>query len=311
MLARTARTLRLIPVLAVFVALAALLALGACSTAVPATGSNEGEATEQNRSVDTDAATDGTVSTALVAEVDGGILFIGQDSGEPYMPTLPEGQIFDADGEQINEGDLKVGNVVRVTGNGIMLESYPGQYPGITKVEVIDEGSPENLEPYEKLLAELASERDPAEPPSAIVEYRSDSAVVSVMLPIYGYTWSFEQNDETQTTIADAPHPTQYDADELNDVVVDAPTEVTVICDEAATGAVVERWSEEDISAAAKTAGSAQALDTSELTAQEVDAELADDGTLTLTVEPGYRYSLTVEFDAGTVTYAFTVRSAA
>lgn len=309
MLARTARTTRLIPALAVFAALAALLALGACSATSPANGSSEGSATEQNRSVDT--ATDGTVSTALVAEVDGGILFIGQDSGEPYVPTLPEGQIFDVDGEQIDEGDLRVGNVVRVTGNGVMLESYPGQYPGITKVEVIDEGSPENLEPYEELLAELVSERDPAEPPGAIVEYRSDSAVVSVILPTYGYTWSFEQDGGTQTTIADAPHPTQYDADELNDVAVDAPTEVTVICDEAATGAVVERWSETDISQAAEAAGSAQALDTSELTAQEVDAELADDGTLTLTVEPGYRYSLTVEFDAGTVTYAFTVRSAA
>ena len=37
-----------------------------------------------------------------------------------------------------DEEALVAGNIVQVTGNGIMLESYPGQYPGITKVEVIE-----------------------------------------------------------------------------------------------------------------------------------------------------------------------------
>lgn len=299
MLARTARTTTRLAL-----ALVALLALGACSINISAT--TQGDDAEQDRSVDT--ATGEYVSTALVAEAGDSVLFIDQDTETPYVPTLPEGQVFGADGEQIDGGDLEVGNVVRVTGNGIMLESYPGQYPGIAKVEVIDEGSPESIEPYEDILAQITAERDPSEPPGAFVEYRTDHAVVSVLLPTFGYTWSFEENGETQTVIADAAHPVQCEAADLNDVSVGETAEVTVGFDEPALGAVVERWSEAEISTAAEAAGSVLDINPDDLAA-ETSAVTADgDGALSLTVEPGYRYSLTVEFEAGTVTYAFTVR---
>lgn len=299
MLARTARTTTRLAL-----ALVALLALGACSINISAT--TQGDEAEQDRSVDT--ATGEYVSTALVAEAGDSVLFIDQDTETPYVPTLPEGQVFGADGEQIDGGDLEVGNVVRVTGNGIMLESYPGQYPGIAKVEVIDEGSPESIEPYEDILAQITAERDPSEPPSAFVEYRTDHAVVSVLLPTFGYTWSFEENGETQTVIADAAHPVQCEAADLNDVAVGETAEVTVGFDEPALGAVVERWSEAEISAAAEAAGSVLDINPDDLAAETSAVTADDDGALSLTVEPGYRYSLTVKFEAGTVTYAFTVR---
>ena len=69
------------------------------------------------------------VSTAMVVTFgDGEVLFVDQETGTPYYPTLPEGT-----------PELTAGNIVRVSGNGIMLESYPAQYPGITDVEVIEE----------------------------------------------------------------------------------------------------------------------------------------------------------------------------
>lgn len=299
MLARTTRTTTRLAL-----ALVALLALGACSINISAT--TQGDDAEQDRSVDT--ATGEYVSTALVAEAGDSVLFIDQDTETPYVPTLPEGQVFGADGEQIDGGDLEVGNVVRVTGNGIMLESYPGQYPGIAKVEVIDEGSPESIEPYEDILAQITAERDPSEPPSAFVEYRTDHAVVSVLLPTFGYTWSFEEDGETQTVIADAAHPVQCEAADLNDVSVGETAEVTVGFDEPALGAVVEHWSEAEISAAAEAAGSVLDINPDDLAAETSAVTAGDDGALSLAVEPGYRYSLTVEFEAGTVTYAFTVR---
>lgn len=106
------------------------------------------------------------VSTALVAWASGDqVLFVDQATESPYLPTLPE-----------DAPELAAGNVVRVTGNGIMLESYPAQYPGITQVEVIEEGTPEDAERYADLVARLCPPKDPAEPPSAAVEYQTGLA---------------------------------------------------------------------------------------------------------------------------------------
>lgn len=54
------------------------------------------------------------------------------------------------------------GNIVQVTGNGIMLESYPGQYPGITKVEVIETGSPADAEQYADIVDTVFAAPDKA-----------------------------------------------------------------------------------------------------------------------------------------------------
>ena len=61
------------------------------------------------------SAMDEFVSTAMAVTFgDGKILFVDQDTETPYYPTLPE-----------DAPELTAGNIVRVTGNGIMLESYP------------------------------------------------------------------------------------------------------------------------------------------------------------------------------------------
>lgn len=224
------------------------------------------------------SAMDEFVSTAIVVTFDDGeVLFVDQDSESPYYPTLPEGA-----------PELTAGNIVRVTGNGIMLESYPGQYPGITKVEVIEEGTPADAEKYDELVAEIWQPKDPTEPPYASVEYATDLAVVSLVPTTCGYTWTYEEDDEEQTVAVDAPHPTQLEADELPDARVDGPTEVTVSFDVEMTELVVSRWSED-------------ALD---VEGEPVEAE---DGTFI--VEPGYRYAFFATFDAGGATYVFTVRS--
>lgn len=224
------------------------------------------------------SAMDEFVSTAMVVTFDDGeVLFVDQDTGTPYYPTLPEGA-----------PELTAGNIVRVTGNGIMLVSYPGQYPGISKVEVVEEGSPADAEKYDELVAQIWQPKDPSEPPLASLEYTTELAATSVMLETYGYTWSYEENGSEQTVTADAPHPTQLEADELPDARVDGPTEVTVSFDVEMTELVVSRWSED-------------ALD---VEGEPVEAE---DGTFI--VEPGYRYAFFATFDAGGATYVFTVRS--
>lgn len=217
------------------------------------------------------------VSTAMVVTLgDGEVLFVDQDTETPYYPTLPEGA-----------PELAAGNIVRVSGNGIMLESYPAQYPGITDVEVIEEGTPADAEKYDELVAQIWQPKDPAEPPYASVEYTTDLASVSLMPMTCGYTWTYDQDGSEQTVSVDAPHPTQLEVDSLPDVRVDGPTEVTVSFDVKTTGLVVSRWSE-------------GALD--------VEGEPVEVESGTFIVEPGYRYAFFATFYAGHATYAFTVR---
>ena len=104
-----------------------------------------------NRSADgaSEATQGDVVSTAMVAYANGDqVLFVDQETQTPYIPTEIDDATIIVDGQQTDEEALVAGNIVQVTGNGIMLESYPGQYPGITKVEVIETGSPADAEQY-------------------------------------------------------------------------------------------------------------------------------------------------------------------
>ena len=222
------------------------------------------------------SAQEGFTSTATVVVLGNGEpLFIDGQTESPYYPTLPA-----------DAPELATGNIVRVTGNGIMLESYPAQYPGITKVEVIEEGSPEDAEKYAELAAQLWQPKDPSEPAIATLEYRTDDAVVSMGPLASGFTWSYEQGGETVTVSNDAPAPTDYAATELADARVGGAAEATVSFDVEATGLEVTRWSEDDLSGPG--------------------TPVAVEGT-TFTIEPGWRYAMRATFEQGEVTYVFTV----
>ena len=244
--------------------LVALLALAGCAS----DQTTEGSA----------GAKEGFVSTAMVVTFgDGEVLFVDQETGTPYYPTnLPA-----------DAPELAAGNIVRVTGNGVMLESYPAQYPGITDVEVIEEGTPADAEKYDELVAQIWQPKDPSEPPLASLEYTTDLAVVTLLPTTCGYTWAYEQNGEERTVAVDTLAPTDYAADALPDAALKEPTEVTASFDVEVTSIEVRRWSEDALDA--------------ESEAVEVDG-------LSFAAEPGYRYALLATFDAGEVTYAFTVR---
>ena len=215
------------------------------------------------------AEMDEFVSTAMVVTLGNGeLLFVDQDTETPYYPTLPE-----------NAPELAAGNVVRVSGNGIMLESYPAQYPGITSVEVIEEGTPADAEKYDELAAQLWQPKDPAEPPYASVEYTTDLAAVSLMPTSCGYIWTYEQDGEEQTVAVDTLAPTDYAADELADASLKEPAQVTVSFDVDATGIEVTRWSED---------------------ALDAEGEKVEVEGLSFTA------AILATFDAGEATYAFT-----
>lgn len=85
-------------------------------------------------------------------------VFVALDSQALFDAAMPEGEIYGADGRHIAPRDLKNGNRVKIYGDGVMMESYPGQYHGVTKIVVTAAGRPEDTKPYQKILADLYRE---------------------------------------------------------------------------------------------------------------------------------------------------------
>mgnify|MGYP000110909899 CR=1 FL=1 len=67
-------------------------------------------------------------------ETVGNYLFVDTRNGTPFTGPLPEGAVLDERGDELESWELENGDVVKIYGNGAMTMSYPGQYPGITKI---------------------------------------------------------------------------------------------------------------------------------------------------------------------------------
>lgn len=225
------------------------------------------------------AEMDGFVSTAMVVTFgDGEVLFVDQDSESPYYPTLPEGT-----------PELTAGNIVRVTGNGIMLESYPGQYPGITKVEVIEKGTPADAEKYDELVAQIWQPKDPSEPAFASLDYTTELAATSVMLNPFRSTWTSTQDGETQTVAGDVA---QLEPSDLPYARIGNSVDATLSFDVTPTSVTVGRRS---------VLSSSTSLESVTVELGEKSAELI--------IEPGYLYVIDASFEAGEVSYAFVTET--
>lgn len=239
----------------------------------------------------------GTVNRAIAIPYgEDGILFVDANSELPFTVTLPE-EIYGLGGEKITAADLERGNVVEITGNGIMLNSYPGQYPGVTKIQVVAEGSPEDADPYQEILDAYFAQPDTSEPASLQLQYRVPEAIVTASATMGSYTWEGtvpSADGEATSIIACGAHVLQWnDMLELN---LDEATEVTLqFYPSAPTSVKVVRWPDsllgtEDLAAAGE--------------GEEV-AVSAQDDAMTLTAEPGYVYAVYAEFDLGSVEYGF------
>lgn len=93
-----------------------------------------------------------------------GHLMVGEGTGNVFTVTMPD-NIQDKNGKKISEEDLNRGDIVAIYGDEIMLESYPGQYPGVTKIKVVKEGKASDADQYQDILDEFWPEKDPGELP--------------------------------------------------------------------------------------------------------------------------------------------------
>lgn len=267
-----------------------LVTLAGC--AVKGGTADEGDANSPNN-------TDDTVSTALVAYANGDdVLFIDQETQTPYIPTNLDNATITFEGQEIDEDDLQAGNIVKVTGDNIMLESYPGQYPGITAVEVTEVGNPADAEQYADIVDTVFAAPDPAEVPVGSLDYKTAEAQVSVVLNPYSYEWSFDQADGTPDLVAQDGDFKNVDGtllDGVADARIPAATDAFVAFSVNPTAVEVERTP----LISGKTAVDPAAED------EKVTCTVGADGTLALTIEPGYLYELSADFTQGEADYAF------
>ena len=123
-----------------------------------------------------------------------GHLMVGEETGNVFTVTMPD-NIQDKNGKKISEEDLNRGDIVAIYGDGIMLESYPGQYPGVTKIKVVKEGKASDADQYQDILDEFWPEKDPGELPYLNIGYRASYGEVSAAATRGGYSWSYADKD--------------------------------------------------------------------------------------------------------------------
>lgn len=222
-----------------------------------------------------------------------GHIFVSEQAGV-FTVTFPE-EIYGIDGNRITREQLAKGNIVKIYGNGMMLESYPGQYPGVTQIKVVGQGDPADADVYQSLVDEIYVEPDPAEPPSMHLGYTTDLASVVVMVNRGGYEWTYiDQDYLSNAVVADSAPVLQWKAgEELADVKITEPLDITLYFSKTPDEVEVIRYD-------------AALLGTTEAVEGERVAAVKENGEFVLTgVTGGYVYDVTGIWENGRADYGF------
>ena len=82
-------------------------------------------------------------------------VFVDLNNGTIFSADIPAEGIYNKKGKLISDDVLENGDKVKIYGDGIMLESFPGQYPGVTKIQRTGRASLEETQEYEDKVNEL------------------------------------------------------------------------------------------------------------------------------------------------------------
>lgn len=277
-----------------------MLLVGAAALLVCGVAACSSNASDSSSSVSMSVSeAQGEASQAIVLHVeDGTALFADKDTQSVYVPGLPEGQIFGLDGEAIAADQLQPGNIVEVIGNGIMLESYPGQYPGITRIVVVEEGTPENIAAYQDVIAQVFAPSDPYTVALGHVAYTTDQASVSVALDPVSSMW------DSADGFRIAQDGAVYDA---NGVLLDAVADARISAAMQATVGFDKSLADIQVTVRplSKTADGKMQVDPGNTDIQPIDVEMTGAKEAVFTMEPGQLYTINGFFDNGSATYSF------
>ena len=233
-------------------------------------------------------------------------IFVDTSTGVLFDASIPEGT------EELTTGDL-----VEIYGDGIMLESYPGQYPGVSRIVVTKQGSEEDAKQYESLVDEVYQEPDPSEPPYLNLEYRTKEALVSAVADRGSYTWRYtDEHGEEKEIVADGAFILESNV--FNDIRLKEKTDVLLYFSERPEKVSVLRYDpvpakqETEASEEKETTETEENHETEEQgETVEVSEEKDDKGKKQFILknlsEKGI-YLVKAEFSQGTVEYGFEVK---
>ena len=174
-----------------------------------------------------------------------------------------------------------------------MLNSYPGQYPGITRIVRVEKENQDYVEKYGELLDQFFPAPDTSNPPELSLNYTQTDAIVTAVCDRFGYTWSYtNENGETEGIAVDSEHVLQSDG--LVTFTLEGETAMTVVSAYTPESVTVTRWTEEDRE------GSKDSIPDGE----NVTVESTEEG-LTFTAQPGYIYEIVGQWPEGEATYGF------
>ena len=233
---------------------------------------------------------------------DGNSIFVNLTEEYPFDGNIPEGELYDEDGEKITQEDLNSGDVLNIWGNGVIAESYPAQYNGITKMERTEQSNQEYIDQYGHYLEELFVEKDPSELPYLNVCYRDELADAAVMIPDpLSYTWTYtDESGESRTVTTDGAHVLHTEPVEVKKI--SEPMTMELYFDEVPESVELLVW---DDTLLGQYQDSADQIP--EGTAVEVTK--SGKGNLEFNAQPGSVYLVQGQCDQGTVEYGFWVPS--
>ncbi|OUN30835.1 hypothetical protein [Blautia sp. An81] len=233
---------------------------------------------------------------------DGNSIFVNLTEEYPFDGNIPEGELYDEDGEKITQEDLNSGDVLNIWGNGVIAESYPAQYNGITKMERTEQSNQKYIDQYGHYLEELFVEKDPSELPYLNVCYRDELADAAVMIPDpLSYTWTYtDESGESRTVTTDGAHVLHTEPVEVKKI--SEPMTMELYFDEVPESVELLVW---DDTLLGQYQDSADQIP--EGTAVEVTK--SGKGNLEFNAQPGSVYLVQGQWDQGTVEYGFWVPS--
>jgi len=251
-----------------------------------------------------------TVNRAMYVPYGDGNYVMIDELGQVFTVRFPL-DMTTAEGEDITPESLTAGCIVDIYGNGVMLESYPGQYPGVERIVLVDRGDPADIEQYLAVIDELHTEPAPVDSPPALhLEYAIEDAIVYSQIRPANYNWEQDMgNGEIAAVVACGAHVLQ--SKELQQVYIDKPTDVLLTFPTYAPHTVTcIRWPESErrpdggeVTAAGETVELA-------LPVEPAGAEGSFDASLRkLTAEPGYVYLITAHWTEGSAEYGFHAES--
>ena len=241
---------------------------------------------------------DSYMEAVYLKDEQGNGIFVQTDTEMPFFGTIPQ-ELYDEKENKITEEDLNSGDVVKIWGNEAIAQSYPAQYPGITKIQIEEKENKEYIEKYGHYLEEFIAVQDETELPYLDISYKQPNALVTAAVDtVASYIWEYSGDDGKQVR-EESLENSVLTLPELAEIQVAGDTQAELLfCTEPEKEQVL-RWDE----SLKMEEGSEDAIPEGET----VQIENGEAGNISITVQPGYIYMIKAFWKNGEVEYGFSV----